>query len=687
MVPCDMWIRLSRRSPTKRYNHYFGITTLLAAAICLQNPIAGQTTGSRDLTDASLEDLMNIEVTSVAKKEQKLLKVAAAIYVISQDDIRRSGATNIPDLLRLVPGVDVARVDANSWAVSIRGFNRLFGSNKVLVLIDGRSVYTHTFSGVFWDQQDVPLENIERIEVIRGPGGTIWGANAVNGVINIITKSAKATRGGLVSVGTGSEQRAGASVQYGGAIGHTGDYRVFGKYFDIASSPLPNNTEGGDGSQGAHAGFRSDWNLSPRDTLMVEGDFLHSDEGETLTTLLSGALPMQETFKNRFTVNVGDALARWKHTLRNGSDISLQASYDVYHRTISGLPETVNTASVGFEHHLEVGTRNDVVWGLDYQVAHFYDGTGYAVTILPHHQTENLYSFFFQDEVKLTNALSLTLGSKIEHNPYTGFEYEPGAQLVWTPSPRQTVWASASQAIRQPSRSDFGVSVDLSAFSLPGGSFGVATLFGNPQTKTERLHDYEVGYRAQVGKRLALDVTAFLSYYHNLQTAEPQPPFFAATPGPPHLAMPLLFDYKARATNSGVEATATWKVTNRWKLIPSYTFLNMKVRRNATSLDTTIEQTPGLSPKNQFGVRSFVDLPHHLEWDQTIGYVGALPTAGVPAYTRIDTRFGWRIGESAELSVVGQNLLRPRHAEFFDTFGLDRTEVERSVSLKFTWRF
>ncbi len=670
----------------KRYNHYLRIGVMLAVAARMQNPVAGQTPESRDLTNVSLKDLMNIEVSSVSKKEQRLLKVAAAVYVITQEDIRRSGATNIPDLLRFVPGAEVARIDAKSWAVSIRGFSSLYG-NKVLVLIDGRGVYTHTFSGVFWDQQDVPLEDIERIEVIRGPGGTIWGANAVNGVINIITKSAKATRGGLVSIGTGSEQKAGAAIQYGGSIGRSGDYRVFGKYFDVASSSLPNNMEAGDVRRGSHGGFRSDWGLSPRDTLTVEGDFLHAEEGETLTTVFSSALPRQETFNNRFDVNVGDLLTRWKHTLRNGSDVSLQVSHDVYHKANSGFPETVNTGNVDFQHHLEAGSRNDVVWGLDYQVAHFYDGTGYSVTILPHHQTENLFSVFFQDEVKLTNALSLTLGSKIEHNVYTGFEYEPGAQLVWTPSVSQAIWASASQAIRQPSRVDYGILKDLSAFPLPAGGFGLVTLSGNPHTNSERLHDYEVGYRAQVNKRIALDLTTFLSYYHHLQTIEPQPPFFATTSGPPHLVAPLLFDYRAHATDGGVEATATWNVTNHWKLIPSYSFLNMKVRRNASSGDTTIEQTPGLSPRNQFGVRSFVNLPHHLEWDQTIGYVGALNGGQVPAYTRLDTRFGWRIGESSEFSIMGQNLLRPRHAEFLDSFGLSHTEVERSVSLKFTWRF
>jgi iron complex outermembrane receptor protein len=667
----------------KPYNR---ISVIVAIAALMQSPIAGQTQKPRDLTDASLEDLMNIEVTSVSKKEQKLLKVAAAIYVITQEDIRRSGAANIPDLLRLVPGVDVARIDAKSWSISIRGFGRLY-SNKVLVLIDGRSVYTHTFSGVFWDQQDVPLENIERIEVIRGPGGTIWGANAVNGVINIITKSAKDTRGGLVSIGVGSEQKAVATVQYGGAIGRTGDYRVFGKYFNIASSTLPKNADAGDARWGSHVGFRSDLVLSPRDALTIQGDFLHSREGETFTEVFSTALPLQETYNNRFDVNVGDVLARWKHTLRNGSDVSLQVSYDAYHKANAGLPETVNTTHANFQHHLAAGTRNDIVWGLDYEVARFYDGTGNSITILPHSQTENLFSVFFQDEVTLTSALSLTLGSKIEHNVYTGFEYEPSAQLALTPSVNQTIWASASQAIRQPSRIDFGISKDLAIFSLPTRGFGLVTLSGNPLTSSERLRDYEVGYRAQLNKHIALDLTTFLSYYHHLQTMEPLPPYFTANPGPPHLVTPLLFDYRAHATDTGVEAIATWKATNRWKLMPSYTFLNMIVRRNATSGDTTIEQTPGQSPRNQFSVRSFVDLPRHLEWDQTIGYVGALTAAGVPAYARVDTRLGWRIGESAEFSIVGQNLLRPRHAEFFDSYGLSHTEMERSVSLKFTWRF
>src|ERR1700733_10220391 len=311
-------------SGSKLARRFVFVAALVGSSSLAQQP------KDNDLSQVSLEDLMNLQVTSVSKKEQKLSKTGAAIFVITQEDIRRSGATNIPDLLRLAPGVDVAQVDANRWAISIRGFNDQH-ADKGLVLIDGRSVYSPSFSGVFWDMEDVPLEDIERIEVIRGPGGTVWGANAVNGVINIITKSAAATQGGLISAGTGSEEHADTLAQYGGKIGQNGDYRVFGRYFNTANSVFPNGQQAADGWSGGHLGFRSDWTLSPRDTLTVQGDFLKTDESQTITTLFSNALPLAKTFNDPLTATAGNILARWNHTMANGSEMSLQI-YDDYSR-------------------------------------------------------------------------------------------------------------------------------------------------------------------------------------------------------------------------------------------------------------------------------------------------------------------------------------------------------------------
>ena len=306
-------------------------------------PIAGRgQIAPRDLTQASLEDLMNLQVTSVSKKEQKLSKAGAAVYVITQEDVRRSGATNIPDLLRMVPGVDVARLDANRWAVSIRGFNYIY-ADKVLVLIDGRTVYLDSASNVFWDQQDVPLEDIDHIEVIRGPGGTVWGANAVNGVINIITKNAKATQGGLVTAGSGSEETAEGLVQYGGKIGSKGAYRAFGRYFNINNTLAPGGQNAADGWHISHGGFRSDWDLSRKDSLTVQGDLYGSEAGQTITTVFSNALPRQGTLNDPLSNATGNILGRWNHTLTNGSDTSLQVFYDFNHRAANAFDYFVDT--------------------------------------------------------------------------------------------------------------------------------------------------------------------------------------------------------------------------------------------------------------------------------------------------------------------------------------------------------
>ena len=657
----------------KRLALVFALSGLSAWAQASQN---------QDLSTVSLEDLMKIQVTSVSKKEQQLSKTGAAIFVITQDDIRRSGATNIPDLLRLAPGVDVAQVDANRWAISIRGFSDQH-ANKVLVLIDGRSVYSPSFSGVFWDMLDVPLEDIERIEIIRGPGGTVWGTNAVNGVINIITKTAQATHGGLVSAGTGSQDRADTMVQYGGQAGQGGDYRVFGRYFNTASSVFPDGRQAADGWSGGHLGFRSDWNLSQHDSLTVQGDFLHTDESQTITTLFSNALPLTSTLNNQLTATDGNILGRWNHTLANGSEMSLQV-YDDYSRHLdTGFTDTQNTVDVDFEHHVALGSRNDVVWGLGARIFKSDYGIGYDFSIIPNHRLDSLYSAFLQDQLKLSNTLSLTFGSKFERNSISGFEFEPSLQLVWTPIEKQTVWLSASRAIRAPSPIDVGLQDDVA--SIPwGSSFAVVTVLGNANIKAEEFRDLELGYRALLSKRFSLDATAFSGLYRNLESLAALTPYVASQQGVPYLVLPELFVNGGRASTYGAEFFANWNVTDRWRISPGYSYFHM----NADGDSSTLATPTGVSPSQQFQMRSLLDLPHHLEWDNTIGYVSKLMDGNVPAYTRVDSRIGWRVGEFVEISVVGQNLLTPRHAEFSDTtYPLNHTLVERSVFGKVTWRF
>ncbi len=505
---------------------------MLAILLAPFSTAESQTARPRDLTEFSLEDLMNVQVTSVSKKEQKLAKTGAAIFVITQEDIRRSGSTSIPDLLRMVPGVDVARVDHSNWAVSIRGFNGVY-ANKVLVLIDGRSVYHPAFSGVLWYAQNVPLEDIDRIEVIRGPGGTVWGANAMNGVINIITKSASATPGGMIVGGGGSKDQADALVQFGGKAGTHGDYRVFARYSNLGRSDPASTAPAADSRHLDQGGFRADLNLSARDQLMVQGEVHFADGEETLT----GLLPQTPTVTGTFAAPLGDdgehILGRWTHTFLKGSDMSVEAYFDKSHDLSNGLNDWVSTGNIDFEHHLSLGSRNDVVWGLGLRTSANRFAGNSLVTMNPLERTDSLYAAFVQDEITLTKTLSLTLGSKFEHNSYTGYENEPSAQLVWAPNSRTTVWASAAKAIRQPSNTDSGLQAVAAFVPLSAGAFALVTISGNPTVKVEQIRDFEAGYRAQINRRLSLDVTGFLSYYQHLQTSEPQTPFFTLIPGPP----------------------------------------------------------------------------------------------------------------------------------------------------------
>jgi len=650
-------------------------------------PLAPELRAQVDLTQSSIEELMSVEVTSVSKKEQQLSKTGAAVFVITQEDIRRSGANNIPDLLRMVPGVDVAQVDANAWAISIRGFNFRY-SSKCLVLIDGRAVYSPIFSGVFWDQQDVPLEDIDRIEVIRGPGGTIWGANAVNGVINIITKNSKETRGGLVTAGTGSQRIADSLAQYGGAAGKNGSYRVFGRYFADDGAPTAQNETQADRWHGLHGGFRSDWDLTKQDTLTVQGDYFGALEGQTTTTLLLNRLPDMAMLIDPIRVSSDNLLSRWTHTLSNGAEATLQTYYDHFRRLDGGGTASQSIGDVDFAYHFRVGSRNDMVAGGGYRIADLAQTPIYATSIGNGHRRDQLVNLFFQDEIALSPKWDLTIGTKIEHNGYTGFEMQPSAQLVFSPTKRQTLWASAARAVEQPSWYMAEARSALFTFPLQGGGFALAEAFGSLAMRAPSLADFEGGYRAEITKRTSIDVDVFRGQYYNEIELVADTPYFTTVPGPPHLLMPYNWSNNANATTYGAELFARYRVNPHWQLTSGYSYLRERTAdfSGKTVLGSVVGQ-PGDTPKNQFQVRSTLNLPHRLEWDATAFYVSALGVGPVPSYTRVDTRVGWRAGESVEFSVGAQNLLAPRHLEFLDAVQVTPSYVERSVFGKVTWRF
>jgi len=678
--------RETRRNPDRGFGGRLAhLWSVLTVGLCTITIAAAQAPSQTDLTRMDMEDLMNIKVTSVSKREQSLSRAAASIFVINQEDIRRSGATNIPDLLRMAPGVDVERIDANAWAISVRGFNSRY-SNKVLVLIDGRTVYTPSFSGVFWEHLDMPLENIERIEVIRGPGASVWGANAVNGVISIFTKSSKDTKGGLVTAGGGSQTHAVGLAQYGGTAGKDGSYRAFGKYFDIGNSAMPDGSPAADNWRRVHGGFRADWDLSSRDSLMVQGDLFANQASQTRRSGFV-ATPFDRIFNQSLDAAGGDLLARWDHTLADGSQTSLQTYFDTYRRTDLGVPEVLKTFDLDFQHHVAVGNRHDIVWGLGYRAGSSAVAPGYSIALSPPSKTDNLYSGFLQDEIRMSDSLWFTIGAKLEHNAYTGVQVEPSARLAWSaPGSPQTIWAAASKAIRQPARVDVAIQTDLLTIPITSDANQVLRLSGNPGIKDEELLDYELGYRRELTKTLSLDATTFLSFYRHLETIEPQP--MVVIPGSPvRFVIPMLMDNNAHAVTYGGELSVRWNATSRWRISPGYSYLHATIRQDPSSRGTTGVTLATGFPQNMFQIRSSVNLARRTAFDQSLYYTARLPGGSVPGHTRLDLRLARRFGESAEISLVGQNLLRNRSTEYGDSFFIIGTQALRSVYAQIAWKF
>ena len=644
----------------------------LAASLQAQSP-------TEDLSHASLETLMNMQVTSVSKKAEKLSKTAAAVFVITQEEIRRSGLTSIPEILRMAPGLSVARVDSNKWAITARGFSGRF-ANKLLVLIDGRTVYSPLSSGVWWDTQDLILEDVERIEVIRGPGGALWGANAVNGVINITTKRAEDTQGGLVTAGGGSEERAFGSTRYGGKLGAKSFYRISGKYFNRDSSPGWNGRDGADGWSALRGGFRVDTTLSDRNSLTLQGDVYRGDDG---TTAIAATLtpPFTRSFANRTTVTGGNLLSRWTHVYANGSDSALQIYYDRTGRDDASFQQGVNTFDVDWQHHIRLSHRQDLVWGLGYRVNADDTRGSLGFALSPDQRATQLFSAFVQDEITvIPDRLRVTLGVKLEHNAYTGFEPQPGVRLLWSPNDRNTAWAAVSHAVRTPSRVDSDGRITVSAFRGAGGVVNLVRLLGNPRIQPEDLTAFELGYRVQPAHRIFLDFASFYNQYNGLRSQAKEAPFLEGSPAPPHVVLPLRFVNGGGGGSFGGESAMTWDVTDRWQLSAGYTLLRVRLPANGGA-----EQE---SPEHQFQVRSGVKLTRNLELEADTYRVGQLYYQGVPAYTRVDAGLGWQVGESMELSCGLQNLLDARHWEFISTQGGSLpTQSKRGAYVKLTWQF
>lgn len=668
-----------------------GLTCAVALAIALPCLPQDQPTKSPDLTNQSLEELMNIEVTSVSKKGEKLSRTASAVFVITQEDIRRSGANNIPDLLRMVPGLDVALINQSTWAISARGLNDEF-ANELLVLEDGRNVYTPTFGGVFWDTFDIPLENIERIEVIRGPGAAVWGANAANGVINIITKKASKTLGGMVSAGTGNVDQASDTLQYGTSLGKSTDARAFLKYSGQASLTDLNGENGGDGWHALRTGFRSDTNLSPKDTLMLQGDLFFERAGGIVTYLPSVTSPGQVPEELQQNHSGGFIQGVWNHATSSQSDFSLNLSFTNYQidDIINTLREGRGTFSADFQDHFAWRTRHDFVWGLGFSDSASHSVGNLTISLNPAGLTTQVFSAFGQDEIAIIpDRLYVTLGGKLEHNYYTGFGLMPNARASYSFSKRKMAWAAYSRALRTPDSLDTGIRLNLGSTPGPNGTPVLTSIFGNPQFGNEGVDAFEVGYRASPSDRFSFDIAAYYNDYDRQQTLEPETEFSENTPAPPHVVMPFTYKNLMDGEEHGIEGWATWKVTDRWTLSPGYDFARIHMHTLPGSQDTeSAPEVDGSDPHMHAQLRSHVQLARGFAWDASSFFTDRLIFQGVPSYTRLDTNVSWNWRERFTLSIVGQNLLQAHHVEFEESVGgQGTTRVARAAFAKLMWRF
>jgi iron complex outermembrane receptor protein len=633
--------------------------------------------GKSDLCEMNLEELVHIKVTSVTKTPEDRFGAAAAVFVIDQDELRRSGVTSIPDALRTVPGLDVGQIDSHRWAVSARGFNGELAS-KLLVLVDGRSVYSPINSGVYWDAQNMVLEDVDRIEVVRGPGGTLWGANAVNGVINIISKRAQETQGLLISGGGGTEERGFGTIRYGGKLGDGVYYRAYTKYFNHDDSALPGGAAAGDVWEMAQSGFRLDWDASTADRLTLQGDTYRGREKQTQTLIVPVPLDAAVTANATDRVAGGNILGRWAHVFSDDADFQAQLYYDRTERENALPSEDRDTFDFDFQNRFPLCARQSVLWGAGYRLTSDQIKDGYSLMFAPDHRTDQVFNTFVQDEITLVSErLRLTLGSKFECNDYTGFEVQPNVRLAWTPTVRQTFWGAISRAVRTPSRAEDDVRITIPAPGLPVN----ASILGNESGLAEELMAYELGYRVVPHERVTLDIAAFYNVYDRLRSLSPTTP--PATPPASAFAFASANDLKGESY--GAEIAAQWQATANWRLQAAYTYFHLDLRGPDAN---TLDFLEGDSPRHQFSLRSSVDLTRTVQFDSTLRYVDALSAFSIGGYVTLDLRLAWQATRNLEFAVVGQNLLDGRHAEFGSSIiSTPQAEVERSIYAKVTWRF
>jgi len=655
------------------------------------SPDSAELPASVALSQMSLEQLMNVQVTSVSRRPERLIQAAAAIQVITSEDIRRFGATSLPEALRLADNLEVAQINAHDWAISARGFNANL-ANKLLVLIDGRAVYTPLYGGVLWNVQDYPLSDIERIEVISGPGGTLWGANAVNGVINIITKSARDTQGLHAESAGGNQLDDQEELRYGAEPAAGLSVRGYGQYTGRAHEVTAGGASARDAWQVGRSGFRLDDDATLRDRLTLQGDLYQGveDAGGAGQEDLSG----------------GNVLGRWTHLTRSGSSMSLQIYFD--HTYLSqpypasaaappyytGFPATaltddLNTDDAEFQYQFTADSRQQIVWGIEYRATQEIDA-GLFVRFLPPRLDQNLYSGFLQDQIMLVPAMSLIVGSKLEHNDYTGFEVEPNVRWQWNPQPQQLLWAAVSRAVRTPSRYDRDLSIPTGLTNAPPPYvFPTAFLRGSENFVSETLIAYEVGFRAVFGSQWSGSLSTFYNDYDHLRSTTA-----TATTADYPFPYPVYFQNNLEGTTQGLELSGSYHPADWWHLHAGYDLLLEHLHVKPGQVDTTDALNETADPKGQAFLRSSMDLPRAMTLDASLRWVDALhiddgPTGGavlgvVPAYWQLDSRLAWKATRRLTLSLVGHNLLREYQVEYGYPSAA-RAQIARSVFAGFTW--
>lgn len=661
-----------------------------AAGLCL-----GQKPG--DELDMSVKELMQIEVSSVARKQQTLARSAAAVYVITREEIRRSGYGTVPDVLRLAPGLHVAQVGGHTWAIAARGFNGTF-ANKMLVLVDGRSIYTPHFGGVYWELHDLMVEDIERIEVIRGPGATMWGANAVNGVINIITRSSRSTEGGLAVVAAGNAGEGSSALRFGGRLSENVWFRVYTKLSKHRSAVVGDGRDAGDAWRDGRGGLRFDWEPSSRNAVTIIADATRGQFRETAVLPLVQA-PFSREVGSRYGTSAEDLLVRWRHTHRNGTETQVQFYFDSYDRPHPVFSERRHTVDAEFQSRSRLGGIHEITWGGGYRFSRDVAGAGH-INVMPNILGLDLFTAFAQDEVQLADGMVLlAAGAKVQRSDFAAVAVQPSARILVEPFRRHVFWGAVSRAVRLPSRLDWDSSIWMTTVPGTPQTRGLPmriVLAGSDRNVAQPMIAYEAGYRTQISGRAAIDVTAFRHHYQRLRSLELGEPALQMAL-PPYLTMPATFADGLHGSSWGAEVLAVVKLLPRWNLIATYTETRATYSLRPGIVSSALSGEPAFQPQHLGSLRSQFDLPRGIQFDATWYGTGAVKSpATLPgligykypvAWSRLDVRGMLPIRRDLKLSVRSGGILDPHREEFRPEIFMIPTEVRRTVDIALEWRF